>query len=251
MHIGRAAVVEQPGLGRHRVGDHRQAAGAGQQARGAPVDVQHLAFGAVDRDRVANLVGPRGVQHDAAEHVGQGALQRQADDDGHHPGGGQQAFHRQLHHIASGSHHGGQEDQRSQHILQQPPAMAATGDQQQAEHHRDRACAKQPPADRQYRGHEVARDIVGPGRWLQRAHAGGHQHRAEQQEYHQARADAPGAALDGDELPEHEIQQEQGSTEQQRGRLDERQHGGLRVGEGLWVVIEQVAQQIHCQFVVP
>ncbi|MNN27938.1 hypothetical protein D3C81_1414890 [compost metagenome] len=217
MHIGWAAVIEQPGLGRHRVGDNRQAAGAGEQAGGTPVDFQHLAFGAVDGDRVTDLVWPRGVQDDAAEHVGQRALQRQADDDGHHPGRRQQALHRQLHHIACGSDHGCQEDQRTQHILQQPPAMAAAGHQQQTEHHRYRARAKQPPADRQHRGYEVARDIVGPGWRLQRAHASCNQYRTEQQEQHQPRADAPGAALDWDDLPEHEVEQDQGSAEQQRG----------------------------------
>jgi hypothetical protein len=51
----------------------------------------------------------------------------------------------------------------------------------------------------------------------------------------------------GMSLPEHEVEQDQGGTEQQRGRLDERQHGGLEGEGGLWVVIEQVAQQIHCQ----
>ncbi|MNV61973.1 hypothetical protein D3C71_1545000 [compost metagenome] len=94
--------------------------------------------------------------------------------------------------------------------------MAAAGHQQQAEHHRHRACAEQPPADRQYRGDQVARDIIGPGWWLQRAHAGSHQHRAEQQEQHQPRADAPGPVLERDQLPEHEVEQDQGGAEQQR-----------------------------------
>ncbi|QIG21214.1 hypothetical protein FY041_27260 [Pseudomonas monteilii] len=43
-------------------------------------------------------------------------------------------------------------------------------------------------------------------------------------------------------MPEHEVEQEQGSTEQQRGRLDERQHGSLGGEGGLWVVIEQVCR---------
>ncbi|MNH27308.1 hypothetical protein D3C79_874130 [compost metagenome] len=88
------AEIKQLGLGSHRVGNHRQAAIARQQSRRSPVDVDHLAFSAIDADRIADLIGASGIEHDPREHVTEGALQRQADDDGHHPGSGQQAFDR-------------------------------------------------------------------------------------------------------------------------------------------------------------
>ncbi|MNP50828.1 hypothetical protein D3C76_1451130 [compost metagenome] len=94
--------------------------------------------------------------------------------------------------------------------------MAAARHQQQAEHHRDRARTEQPPANRQYRRHQIARDIIGPRRRLQRAHAGGQQYPAEQQEDHQPRSDAPGLALERDQLPQQQVEEDQAGAEQQR-----------------------------------
>ncbi|MNT41744.1 hypothetical protein D3C72_1781170 [compost metagenome] len=126
MYIVGLAEIEQLGFGRDRVGDHRHAAVAGEQAGGAPVDVDDFAFGAVDADRVTDLIGAGGVEDDPGKHIAERALQCQTDNDCHHPGRRQQAFDRQLQYIRGGGNNRDQEDHGTQHILQQSSGMAAT-----------------------------------------------------------------------------------------------------------------------------
>ncbi|MCY1176187.1 hypothetical protein D9M73_164500 [compost metagenome] len=180
MHVVRAAEVEDLGLGRNRVGDHRHAALAGHKVSCTPVDIDHLAFGAVDGYPVIDLVRLGGVEHDAGEHIAQGTLQRQADNDRHGPGRCQQALDRQLHDIGCRCNNSDEEDHRAHHILQQAPGMPGARHQQQPQHDGQRASTEQPPENFQHCGDQVVRDILGPRSRLQRAHAGTDQHPAEQ-----------------------------------------------------------------------
>ncbi|MNZ95813.1 hypothetical protein D3C78_1149820 [compost metagenome] len=135
MDIGRAVEVENLGLGRYRVGNHQCAALAGQQMGGAPVDLDYLAFGAIDGNPVIQAIRFRRVEHDTGEHVAQGVLQRKTDDDGDHARGREQAFDRQLHDVGRRSDYCGEEYRCAQDILQQTAGMPAAGSQQQTQHH--------------------------------------------------------------------------------------------------------------------
>ncbi|MNZ83585.1 hypothetical protein D3C78_1023180 [compost metagenome] len=212
----RAAEVEHLGLRRHRIGHHGQAALSGLQVGGAPVDLHHLAFDAVDGDPVIQLVGLGGVQHDAGEHVAEGALQRQADDDRHHPGRRQQALHWEFEHVAGGGDEGGEEDQRADHVLQQPSRVADPLQQQGADHHRQAARGEQPPEDLQRGGAEVAGHVVRPRRLLQRAHAGVDQHQAIEQEAAEPAEQPPLRRAQGQQPPEQQVEQQDAGRDDQR-----------------------------------
>ena len=64
-HIARPTEVDDLGLGRQRIGNHRHAALTGLQTRGTPVDISDAAFGAVDGNPVIELIGLGGVEDDA------------------------------------------------------------------------------------------------------------------------------------------------------------------------------------------
>jgi hypothetical protein len=91
-NVARPAEVDDLGLGRQRIGNHRHAALGRLQARGAPIDVDDPAFGAVDGDPVIQLIGLGGVEDDPGKHVAEGALQGQADNDRQRAGRGQHAL---------------------------------------------------------------------------------------------------------------------------------------------------------------
>ncbi|MCY1458125.1 hypothetical protein D9M71_754810 [compost metagenome] len=92
--------------------------------------------------------------------------------------------------------------------------MTTAGDDQQAEHHRDGTCGEQPPGDGQHCCQKVARHILDPGGRLQGADTGTDQHPAEQQEHAQAQADPPVSPVNGDHLPEQEIERYQADADQ-------------------------------------
>ncbi|MNE15940.1 hypothetical protein D3C80_1088660 [compost metagenome] len=205
VHIERAAEVDDLCLGRHRVRHHSGAAGAGQQVGGTPVDVQHLAFNTVDGNPVIDLIRLGGIEHDAGEHVAQGALQCQTHHDGDDAGGRQQTFHRQLQHVAGGGHHGNQEHQCTDDILQQPAAMADAPHQGQADHFGQHPRGVQPPENPQCRGPQLCHAIIGKQRRLQRADAGVDEHRAEQHKQRQAHTDPADAMLERREVPQQGV----------------------------------------------
>jgi hypothetical protein len=189
--------------------------------RRSPVDVEHLAFHAVDHDPVIHLIRLGGVEHDAGEHVAQGALQRQADDDGHHPGGRQQAFDRQLQHIARRRNDGSQEHQCADHVLQQASAVTDAPHQHQADQFGQHPRGVQPPENPQRRGAQLCHPIISEQRRLQRVDPGVDPDGAEQHEQHQAHTDPRDAMLERCEVPEHGVDEQQQGTQGQQVVVDE------------------------------
>ncbi|MNS74672.1 hypothetical protein D3C72_1081550 [compost metagenome] len=148
-HIARPAEIDDLGLGRQRVGDHRHAALTGLQARGAPVDIGNPAFGAVDGNPVIELIRLGGVEDDPGKHIAERALQGQTDNDRQRPGGRQYAFDRQIQHIGQRRDDRDEENHRAEQVLQQPPGVADPLHHHRADQHRQGARTEQPPANLQ------------------------------------------------------------------------------------------------------
>ena len=144
-HVARPAEVDDLGLGRQRVGNHRHAALAGLQTRSAPIDVDDPAFGAVDGDPVIDLIRLGGVEHDPGKHITEGALQRQTDNDRQGPGRRQHTFDRQIQHVGQGRDNRDQENHRTEQILQQPSGVPDPLHHHRADQHGQGATARCPP----------------------------------------------------------------------------------------------------------
>ena len=215
-HVRRTREVDDLGLGRQGVGDHRQAALGGLQACGTPVDIGDTAFGAVDGDPVIDLVRLGGIEDDPGKHVAQGALQGQADDDRHGAGGGQHALDRQVEHVGHGGDDRDEENHRAQQVLQQAPGMADPLHHHRAEQHREGAGGEQPPADLQRRGGEVQGGVIGIGRRLHGVHAVVEQHGAEHRKNHQPCREFPVGQVGGNKAPHGDVDQDQRHGAQHR-----------------------------------
>ncbi|MNH90788.1 hypothetical protein D3C73_433330 [compost metagenome] len=117
-HIAGPAEIGDLGLGRHRVGNHDHAALGRLQERGAPIDIGHPPFRAVDGDPVIDLIGLGGVQDDSGKHIAKRALQGQTDNDRQGTGRRQNPLDRQIEHIGQGGDDRDQENHRAEQVLE-------------------------------------------------------------------------------------------------------------------------------------
>src|SRR5262249_2007550 len=82
MHARRRADIDDLGLRNRAVWHHGEIPLRGQDMRGAPIQLDDLAFGStLELDPIVRSIGTAEAEHQAGEHVAQRTLQGEAQDD--------------------------------------------------------------------------------------------------------------------------------------------------------------------------